>query len=108
VSEFAESFRVAHRGRSVERPVQVTDVVIVQLPDRLPQVRLGFRTKDLHRLAFPLGFGIDEPEATAPGTVGGPPQDERKVDQLAGEANRLELVLDGLMRIPGGRACRGL
>ena len=79
-----------------------------QLADRFPQIGFGFSTEYLDGFALLARIGVDEAEASAPGTVVSPPDDEAEVNHLAGTANGIEFVLNGLPGIPGRGAHRGL
>src|SRR5207244_2297735 len=79
---------------SEQRSVQVPEVMIPEIPYRLPQVRLGHGAEDLGRR--PLGFGVRLPKQhpPAPDPVLAAAHGEANGDELCVEPDGGELVND--------------
>src|SRR6266545_4442881 len=84
------------RGRpaSEKGAVQVAQVMIPQVPHRLPQIRLGGRAEDLRRGPLRLRALGAEQDATPPDGVFGAAHREANVYRLSVEANRRQVVDD--------------
>src|SRR5256886_5576173 len=79
---------------SEQRSVQIPEVMIPEIPYRLPQVRLGRGAEDLGRR--PLGFGVRLPEQhpPAPDPVLAAAHGEANGDELSVEPDGGKLVND--------------
>src|SRR5438552_4732395 len=104
VPELAD--RVRGVGHLKQRPIQIAQVMVAQVADGLPQIRLRRGAEDLGRRALRLGVRRPEQDPAPPHSVLAAAYLEANGDELSVEANGGEVVDDRVARVRCVKACR--
>src|ERR1051325_8397342 len=104
VPELAD--RVRGVGHLEQRPIQIAQVMVAQVADGLPQIRLRRGAEDLGRRALRLGVRRPEQDPAPPHAVVAAAYLETNGDELSVEANGGEVVDDRVARVRCVKACR--